>query len=84
MLNIFQHFLLQDDDPLGTNHITRHREEEDEEREGKETTKPGLKSFNHLTVKHFVSNKFHFLFHNSHDKFDRQIIVSNQVNQIES
>ena len=59
MLNIFQHFLLQDDDPLGTNHITRHREEEDEEREGKETTKPGLKSFNHLTVKHFVSNKFH-------------------------
>ena len=22
---------------------------------------------------------FHFLFHNSHDKFDRQIIVSNQI-----
>ena len=27
---------------------------------------------------------FNFLFHNSHDKFDRQIIVSNQINQIES
>ena len=29
----------------------------------------------------FISN---FLFHNSHDKFDGQIIVSNQINQIES
>ena len=27
---------------------------------------------------------FNFLFHNSHDKFDGQIIVSNQMNQIES
>ena len=27
---------------------------------------------------------FNFLSHNSHDKFDRQIIVSNQINQIES
>ena len=27
---------------------------------------------------------FQFFFHNSHDKFDRQIIVSNQINQIES
>ena len=25
-----------------------------------------------------------FLFHNSHDKFDRKIIVSNKINQIES
>ena len=27
---------------------------------------------------------FNFLFHNSHDKFDRQIVISNQINQIES
>ena len=27
---------------------------------------------------------FNFLFHNSHDKFDRQIIVLNQINQIDS
>ena len=27
---------------------------------------------------------FNFMFHNSHDKFDRQIKVSNQINQIES
>ena len=33
-------------------------------------------------LKHFFI--FNFLFHNSHDKFDRQIIVSNQINQIES
>ena len=27
---------------------------------------------------------FNFLFHNSHNIFDRQMIVSNQINQIES
>ena len=32
---------------------------------------------------HFLIN-FNFLFHNSHDKYDRQIKVSNQTNQIES
>ena len=32
----------------------------------------------------FKINFFHFLFHNSHDKFDRQITVSNQINEIES
>ena len=26
---------------------------------------------------------FNFLFHNSHAKFDRQIVVSDQINQIE-
>ena len=31
-----------------------------------------------------ISFIFNFLFHNLHDKFDRQIIVSNQINQIES
>ena len=34
--------------------------------------------------KKYISFIFNFLFHNSHDKFDRQIIVSNQINQIES
>ena len=26
---------------------------------------------------------FNFLFHNSHEKFDRKIVVSDQINQIE-
>ena len=29
-------------------------------------------------------NLVYFLFHYSHDKFDRKIMVSNQINQIES
>ena len=32
----------------------------------------------------YISFVFNFLFHNSKEKFDRQIIVSNQINQIES
>ena len=32
----------------------------------------------------FISFIFNFLFHNSHDKFDRQITVSNQINQTDS
>ena len=36
-----------------------------------------------VSTRHFLFI-FNFLYHNSHDKFDRQIIVSNQINQIES
>ena len=32
----------------------------------------------------YISFIFNFLFHNSHDKIERQIIVSNQISQIES
>ena len=35
----------------------------------------------HVFKKMFI---FNFLFHNSHDKFDWQIILSNQINQTES
>ena len=36
-----------------------------------------------IIIKYF-SFIWNFLFHNSHDIFDRQIIVLNQINQIES
>ena len=44
------------------------------------TSKSG---FSHIKCNFSFLNKFfYFLFHNSHDKFDRQKIVSKQTNQI--
>ena len=50
-----------------------------------------LHSFSHLSrgtnvinIFAYTYGKANFLFHNSHDKFDRQLKVSNQINQIES
>ena len=37
-----------------------------------------------LRFQKYISFILNFLFRNSHGKFDRQIIVSNQINQIES
>ena len=37
-----------------------------------------------IFFKKLISFIFNFLFHNSHDIFDRQIIVLNKINQIES
>ena len=38
---------------------------------------------NNSSLLKIISFIFNFLFHNSHDIFVRQIIVSNHVNQIE-
>ena len=40
--------------------------------------------FDFFLVSFIKKNIFNFLFHNSHDKFDRQIMVLNLMNQIES
>ena len=49
---------------------------------------PYTKELHGLIVEFFLKKLiqfiFNFLFHKLHDKFDRQIIVSNQINQTES